>query len=37
MHWILTVHVRRYMRWYNSSGHAWQGRFNAFPIQEDLH
>src|SRR5579859_7984251 len=37
MHWVLTTHVRRYLRCYNSSGHVWQGRFKAFPIQEDAH
>jgi putative transposase len=29
--------VRRYHRHYGSSGHIWQGRFKAFPIQEDDH
>jgi putative transposase len=37
MHWLLTTHVRRYLRHYQSSGHIWQGRFKAFPIQEDEH
>jgi putative transposase len=37
MQWLLTAHVRRYQRLYRSSGHVWQGRFKAFPIQEDLH
>ncbi len=37
MHWLLTTHVRRYLRHYRSSGHVWQGRFKAFPIQEDEH
>jgi len=37
MHWLLTAHVRRYLRHYRSSGHVWQGRFKAFPIQEDDH
>jgi putative transposase len=37
MHWLLTAHVRRYLRCYHSSGHVWQGRFKAFPIQEDDH
>jgi REP element-mobilizing transposase RayT len=35
MHWLLTAHVRRYLKHYHSSGHVWQGRFKAFPIQED--
>jgi putative transposase len=37
MQWLLTSHVRRYHRHYESSGHVWQGRFKAFPIQEDEH
>jgi REP element-mobilizing transposase RayT len=37
MQWLLTAHVRRYHRHYGSSGHVWQGRFKAFPIQQDEH
>ena len=37
MHWLLTTHVRRYLRHYQHSGHVWQGRFKAFPIQDDNH
>jgi putative transposase len=37
MHWVLNTHVRRYHQHYQSSGHIWQGRFRAFPIQEDEH
>lgn len=37
MHWLLTTHVRRYLKRYGHSGHVWQGRFKAFPIQEDDH
>jgi putative transposase len=37
MQWLLTSHVRRYHRHYHSSGHVWQGRFKAFPIEEDEH
>ena len=37
MMWLLTAHVRRYHQHYHSSGHVWQGRFRAFPIQEDEH
>jgi len=37
MQWLLTAHVRRYHKHYNSSGHVWQGRFKAFPIQRDEH
>jgi putative transposase len=36
-HWLLTTHVRRYLRHYHSSGHVWQGRFKAFTIEEDEH
>ncbi len=35
--WLLTSHVRRYHSDYKSSGHVWQGRFKAFPTQEDEH
>lgn len=37
LQWLLTAHVRRYHRHYHSSGHVWQGRFKAFPIQPDEH
>ena len=37
MHWLLNAHVRRYHKHYHSSGHIWQGRFKAFPIEEDEH
>jgi REP element-mobilizing transposase RayT len=37
MHWLMTTHVRRDLRHYESSGHVWQGRFNAFPTEEDEH
>jgi putative transposase len=37
MHWLLTTHVGCYLRHYRSSGHVWQGRFKAFPIEEDEH
>ena len=37
MQWLLTAHVRRYHGHYHSSGHVWQGRFKAFPIQQDAH
>jgi len=37
MAWLMTAHVRRYHKHYHSSGHIWQGRFRAFPIQEDEH
>jgi len=37
MQWLLTSHVRRYHRHYDTSGHVWQGRFKAFPIEGDEH
>ncbi len=37
MQWLLTSHVRRYHRHYHGSGHVWQGRFKAFPIERDEH
>ena len=37
MHWLLTTHVRRYHEHYKTSGHVWQGRFKAFPIEQDDH
>jgi putative transposase len=37
MQWLMTAHVRRYHRQHGGSGHVWQGRFKAFPIQADDH
>ena len=37
MQWLMTAHVRRYHLHYKRSGHVWQGRFKAFPIQDDEH
>ena len=37
MQWLLTAHVRRHHRHYGSSGYVWQGRFKAFPIEQDAH
>ena len=37
MHWLLTSHVRRHHRIKGTSGRIWQGRFKAFPIQQDRH
>ncbi len=37
MHWLMTAHVRGYRKQYRGSGHIWQGRFQAFPMQEDEH
>jgi putative transposase len=34
---VLTTHVRRYHEHFHGSGHVWQGRFKAFPIQADEH
>lgn len=36
-HLLFTTHVRRYHRKYQTSGRVWQGRFKAFPIQQDNH
>lgn len=35
--WLLTTHVRRYHQHHRSNGHVWQGRFKAFPIEQDDH
>ena len=32
---LMTAHVRRYHRHHGTDGHVWQGRFKAFPIQQD--
>ncbi len=37
MQWLMTAHVRRYHKNHRTSGHVWQGRFKAFPIQQDAH
>ncbi len=37
MHWFLTAHVQYYRRRWSSTGHVWQGRFKAFPAQDDAH
>lgn len=37
MHWLLTTHVRRFHRRHDSTGRVWQGRFKAFPIEQDEH
>ncbi len=37
MQWLMTAHVRRHHRVHGSSGHLWQGRFNAFAIEHDAH
>ena len=37
MQWLSTTHVRRYHGQHQTSGHIWEGRFRAFPIQPDEH
>jgi putative transposase len=37
MHWLLTTHGHRHHLGRQSSGRVWQGRFKAFPIQQDDH
>ncbi len=37
MQLLCTAQVRRHHRRHGTSGHLWQGRFKAFPIQEDAH
>jgi putative transposase len=37
MQWVLTARVRRSHEWYGTNGHVWQGRFKAFPIEQDEH
>lgn len=37
MQWLMTSHVRRYHKYFGTTGHVWQGRYKSFPIQEDNH
>jgi putative transposase len=37
MQWLLTAHVHSYRTQHRSTGHVWQGRFKAFPIDQDQH
>lgn len=37
LHWLLTTHACRYNRRHHLSGHVWQGRSHAFPIEQDDH
>ena len=37
MQWLLTAHVRRHHSRHRTNGHIWQGRFKAFPTQDDGH
>jgi putative transposase len=35
--WLLVAHAQRYHRHYGTTGHVWQGRYKAFPVQDDDH
>jgi len=35
--WLLVAHAQRYHRHYHTTGHVWQGRYKAFPVQDDDH
>jgi putative transposase len=37
MQWLLTTHSHRHHIRYGTSGRVWQGRFKAFPIEQDRH
>lgn len=37
LHWLTTSHAHRHHRRHGTSGHIWQGRFKAFPVQQDGH
>ena len=37
MHWLLTTHAQRHRSRHMTTGHIWQGRYKAFPIQTDSH
>lgn len=37
MHWVLTTYVRRRRHAGKESGHLWQGRYKAFPVEQDGH
>jgi putative transposase len=36
-HWLLTTHTHRYHLKHDTCGRVWQGRFKAFPIEQDGH
>ena len=36
-HWAFTTHVRWYHARYATTGRVWQGRYKAFPVQQDHH
>src|SRR5262249_26476203 len=35
--WLLVAHAQCYHRHYHCTGHVWQGRYKAFPVQDDDH
>jgi putative transposase len=37
MEWLLTTQVSHYRKRYGGVGHVWQGRYKAFPIEQDDH
>jgi putative transposase len=37
MHWLLTTHSNHYHLGHGTAGRVWQGRFKAFPIEQDHH
>jgi putative transposase len=37
MHWLLTTHGQEHRVRHRTTGHIWQGRYKAFPIQTDRH
>jgi len=37
MQWLLTAPGHGYRQRYGGSGHVWQGRFRAFPVEQDDH
>jgi putative transposase len=37
MHWLMTSHVARHRKKYDTVGSIWQGRYKSFPIQQDQH
>ena len=37
VHWLLTTHSHRHHLRRGTSGRVWQGRYKAFPVQQDRH
>jgi putative transposase len=37
MQWLLTTHSHRHHLQHGTTGRVWQGRFKAFPIEQDRH